>query len=36
MTNKELLTELKSAIESETNLSDDDKAEALEQVKALA
>ncbi|WP_228056995.1 hypothetical protein [Tychonema sp. LEGE 07203] len=33
---KELLTELQSAIESETNLSDDDKAEALEQVKTLA
>jgi hypothetical protein len=33
---KELLTELQTAIESETNLSDDDKAEALEQVKALA
>jgi hypothetical protein len=33
---KELLTELKSAIEAETDLSDDDKAEALEQVKALA
>ncbi|MEZ2227645.1 MAG: hypothetical protein ACBR12_03995 [Microcoleus sp.] len=33
---KELLTELQTAIESETNLSDDDKVEALEQVKALA
>ena len=33
---KELLTELQTAIEAETNLSDDDKAEALEQVKALA
>ena len=33
---KELLTELQSAIEAETDLSDDDKAEALEQVKALA
>jgi hypothetical protein len=33
---KELLTELQSAIESETDLSDDDKAEALEQVKTLA
>ena len=33
---KELLTELQIAIEAETNLSDDDKAEALEQVKTLA
>ncbi|XZN99318.1 MAG: hypothetical protein ACM65K_13950 [Microcoleus sp.] len=33
---KELLTELQSAIESETNLSDDDKVEALEQLKTLA
>lgn len=33
---KELLTQLQSAIESETDLSDEDKAEALEQVKALA
>jgi len=33
---KELLTELKTAIEAETDLSDDDKAEALEQVKTLA
>ncbi|MFB2981880.1 pentapeptide repeat-containing protein [Microseira sp. BLCC-F43] len=33
---KELLTELQAAIEAETNLSDEDKAEALEQVKALA
>ncbi|MCC3445676.1 hypothetical protein [Microcoleus sp. PH2017_20_SFW_D_A] len=33
---KELLTELQTAIASETNLSDDDKAEALEQVKTLA
>jgi hypothetical protein len=33
---KELLTELQTAIESETNLSDDDKAEALEQLKTLA
>ncbi len=33
---KELLTELQTAIEAETNLSDEDKAEALEQVKALA
>ncbi|MEG4915440.1 GTPase, partial [Microcoleus sp. B7-D4] len=33
---KELLTQLQTAIEAETNLSDDDKAEALEQVKALA
>jgi hypothetical protein len=33
---KELLTELQPAIEAETNLSDEDKAEALEQVKALA
>ncbi|WP_445171908.1 hypothetical protein [Microcoleus sp.] len=33
---KELLTDLQAAIKAETNLSDDDKAEALEQVKALA
>ncbi|MCU0544332.1 MAG: hypothetical protein MUE44_19505 [Oscillatoriaceae cyanobacterium Prado104] len=33
---KELLTELQRAIEAETNLSEDDKAEALEQVKTLA
>jgi uncharacterized protein YjbI with pentapeptide repeats len=33
---KELLTELQAAIEAETNLSAEDKAEALEQVKALA
>ncbi|MEG4252009.1 pentapeptide repeat-containing protein [Microcoleus sp. Pol10D4] len=33
---KELLTQLQTAIEAETNLSDEDKAEALEQVKALA
>ena len=33
---KELLTQLQTAIESETNLSDDDKAEALEQIKTLA
>ena len=33
---KELLTELQIAIEAETDLSDDDKAEALEQVKTLA
>ena len=33
---KELLTQLQTAIEAETDLSDDDKAEALEQVKALA
>jgi hypothetical protein len=33
---KELLTELQTAIEAEINLPDDDKAEALEQVKALA
>lgn len=33
---KELLTELQSAIEADTNLSDEDKAEALEQVKAIA
>src|SRR4028118_2365496 len=32
---KELLTQLQAAIEAETNLSDDDKAEALEQVKTL-
>ena len=33
---KELLTELQTAIEAETNLSDEDKAEALEQLKTLA
>jgi hypothetical protein len=33
---KELLTELQSAIEADSNLSDEDKAEALEQVKAIA
>ena len=33
---KELLTELQAAIEAETNLSKEDKAEALEQVKTLA
>ncbi|MCL1469706.1 hypothetical protein [Argonema antarcticum] len=33
---KELLTQLQAAIETDTNLSDEDKAEALEQVKALA
>jgi hypothetical protein len=33
---KELLTELQIAIEAETNLSDDDKTEALEQVKIWA
>ncbi|MEG4347234.1 hypothetical protein QUB70_28725 [Microcoleus sp. A003_D6] len=33
---KELLTELQTAIEAETDLSDEDKAEALEQVKTLA
>ena len=33
---KELLTDLQTAIEAETELSDDDKAEALEQVKTLA
>ena len=33
---KELLTELQTAIEAESDLSDDDKAEALEQVKTLA
>jgi uncharacterized protein YjbI with pentapeptide repeats len=33
---KELLTALQSAIEADTNLSDEDKAEALEQVKAIA
>jgi hypothetical protein len=33
---KELLTQLQTAIEAETNLSDDDKVEALEQVKTLA
>ncbi|MEH2095903.1 pentapeptide repeat-containing protein [Nostoc sp.] len=33
---KELLTQLQAAIEADTNLSKEDKAEALEQVKALA
>ncbi|MDJ0701863.1 MAG: pentapeptide repeat-containing protein [Leptolyngbyaceae cyanobacterium MO_188.B28] len=33
---KELLTQLQEAIASESTLSEDDKAEALEQVKALA
>ncbi|MEG4533540.1 hypothetical protein [Microcoleus sp. D2_18a_D3] len=33
---KELLTQLQTAIEAESDLSDDDKAEALEQVKTLA
>ena len=33
---KELLTQLQAAIEAETDLSDDDKAEALEQVKIWA
>ena len=33
---KELLTQLQTAIEAETDLSDEDKAEALEQVKTLA
>ena len=33
---KELLTELQAALQADTDLSDDDKAEALEQVKALA
>ncbi|WP_017651411.1 pentapeptide repeat-containing protein [Fortiea contorta] len=33
---KELLKQLQTAIEGDTNLSQDDKAEALEQVKALA
>jgi len=33
---KELLTELQTAIEAETDLFDDDKAEALEQVKTWA
>ena len=33
---KELLTQLQAAIEAETDLSDDDKAEALEQVNTLA
>ncbi len=33
---KELLTQLKEAIEADTNLTEEDKAEALEQVKALA
>ena len=33
---KELLTQLKEAIATESTLNDDDKAEALEQVKALA
>jgi len=33
---KELLTQLQAAIEAETNLSEEDEAEALEQVKTLA
>jgi uncharacterized protein YjbI with pentapeptide repeats len=33
---KELLTELQAAIKSETNLSDEDRDEALEQLKTLA
>lgn len=33
---KELLTQLQTAIEDETELSSEDKAEALEQVKVLA
>jgi uncharacterized protein YjbI with pentapeptide repeats len=33
---KELLTQLQAAIEADKNLADEDKAEALEQVKALA
>jgi hypothetical protein len=33
---KELLTQLQAAIEADTNLTEEDKAEALEQVKALA
>jgi hypothetical protein len=33
---KELLTQLQTAIEADKNLSEEDKAEALEQVKALA
>ena len=33
---KELLTQLQTAIEADTNLDEEDKAEALEQVKALA
>ncbi|MBD0262885.1 MAG: hypothetical protein ICV78_09215, partial [Tolypothrix sp. Co-bin9] len=33
---KELLTQLQTAIEADTNLDESDKAEALEQVKALA
>ncbi len=33
---KELLTQLQVAIEEETDLNNEDKAEALEQVKALA
>ncbi|MCC5642571.1 pentapeptide repeat-containing protein [Nostoc sp. CHAB 5824] len=33
---KELLTQLQAAIEADTNLPQEDKAEALEQVKALA
>ena len=33
---KELLEQLKTAIETESNLSDDDKKTALEQVKTLA
>jgi hypothetical protein len=33
---KEILTDLIGAIESDTNLSEEDKAEALEQVKKIA
>lgn len=33
---KEMLTQLQAAIEDETNLSNEDKMEALEQVKTLA
>jgi uncharacterized protein YjbI with pentapeptide repeats len=33
---KELLTQLQTAIEADTNLSEEDKAEALEQLKAFA
>ena len=33
---KELLTELQAAIETDTNLSDEDKKEALEQVQSIA
>jgi hypothetical protein len=33
---KELLTQLQAAIEADTNLNQEDKAEALEQVKTLA